>query len=115
MIKTKLAIFLISIPLLIILIFTQMRTIYKGESFVNPVLASTGNLISDKGEYQGRAGFFSFFPFKSEYNTYLDNTTVERPCTFDFQCNTGNCSQYGYCSPLYKRILPSTWGNDEII
>jgi len=115
MIKTKLAIFLISIPLFIILIITHLRTIYKGEKFVNPVFESTGNLFSDRGEFEGRAGFFSYFPFVSQYNSYLNNTMQQHPCSTDADCDSGSCSTYGYCSAQYKRALPSTWRTDEIV
>ncbi len=115
MIKTRLAIFLISIPLLIILVFTHMRSVYKGEKFANPVFESTGNLFSDKGEYEGRAGFFSYFPFVSQYNSYLNNTMQQRPCSTDADCDTGNCSTYGYCSAQYKRETPSSWGPDQLV
>jgi hypothetical protein len=115
MLKTGLAIFLISIPLLFILIMSHIRTVFKGEKFVNPVFASSGNLFSDKGEYEGRAGYFSYFPFVSQYNSYLNNTMQQSPCSTDSDCYTSNCSSYGYCSAQYKRETQSSWGPNELV
>jgi len=38
----------------------------------------------------------------------------ERPCVFDLECNTGNCSEYGYCSAQYKNKAPQWRGNDNM-
>ena len=114
MFKTKLLIVLLVILFLTILVLSYFRFLHKGENFVNPVFESTGNLISDRGEYEGRAGFFSYFPFMREYNTYLNNTMSQRPCVTDSECNTGNCSEYGYFSAQYKNNAPQWRGNDNM-
>jgi len=114
MLKTKLLIILLVILLLVLLFLSYFRYIYKGETFANPVFESDGNLFSDRGEFKGRAGYFSFFPFKGLYNSYLNNTTTQHPCSTDSDCDTGSCSTYGYCSAQYKN-KQSSWTHDESI
>jgi hypothetical protein len=109
----KTVILLIFVIIFIILLALYSRILYLGEKFVSPVFDADKNLISDRGEYEGRAGFFSYFPFLSQYNSYLNDTMSQRPCTTDFQCKSGNCSGYGYCAEQYKRLIPSAFGNDD--
>ena len=104
----KVAFVLLIIVLTVLLFLSYFRFVHNGEHFINPVFESTGNLYSDNGESTGRAGYFSKFPFISQYNTYLSNVMLQRPCLSDSDCITQNCSSYGYCDAQYKNAR-STW------
>ena len=48
------------------------------------------------------------YPFPRMMDGYLDETTLQRPCTNDSDCITGNCGTYGYCAAQYKKLVPSS-------
>lgn len=48
------------------------------------------------------------YPFPRMMDGYLDETTLQRPCTNDSDCITGNCGPYGYCAAQYKKLVPSS-------
>ena len=48
------------------------------------------------------------YPFPRMMDGYLDTTMLQRPCTKDGDCISGNCGPYGYCAAQYKKLLPSS-------
>ena len=98
------------ISLLVLLIFALIGyLVYKlrstpaaAEPFINPVTEAGGKLFSDSGQ----ARFAGNYPIKAEKNTYLNDSMIQRPCKNNSDCISGNCSEYGYCSPQYKKLIP---------
>jgi len=72
------------------------------EPFANLVTEAQGKLFSDSGA----ARFAGNYPIKREMNTYLNDSMIQRPCKNGSDCISGNCSQYGYCNPQYKKLIP---------
>lgn len=110
--NTTLIIFLIFIVLGMNIF--RYKNVEKFGGVPSPVFDSKGpdSLFSNHGEYEGRSGFFSYFPFKGQYNSYLDMTTAQHPCVTNYDCNSTKCSQYGYCSPTGHNALFSYWGQE---
>lgn len=48
------------------------------------------------------------YPFPRMMDGYLDDTMLQRPCTKDGDCISGNCGSYGYCAAQYKKLVPSS-------
>lgn len=48
------------------------------------------------------------YPFPRMMDGYLDETMLQRPCTKDGDCISGNCGSYGYCAAQYKKLVPSS-------
>lgn len=48
------------------------------------------------------------YPFPRMMDGYLDDTMLQRPCTSDGDCISGNCGQYKYCAAQYKKLVPSS-------